>query len=261
MINNKGFTTVEVLVCFVIVSIVMMSLFSTISSFNEKRIQESYRAKVYEFKNEVTNVIQEDFVRKGLQYVKITEEGSPGTADGKTYTVDLILGDGTQKQLVVYQRYTRTNYRASGSYNVDDEFYINYGTYGQLIRYDLPDLGSTPGFYFEDGDGVGHFEVADARGKCHNAANGVETCRISQDFQINNVLIYVTNEADLDATGSHVLNIYIGFYHPNLGTKYAIDIVAPIDYHASVADKSKSFPIGTSSKTSTSQVYYPDPDA
>ena len=46
--NNKGFTTVEVLACFVIVSIIMMSLFSTISAFNEKKIQESYRSRVYQ---------------------------------------------------------------------------------------------------------------------------------------------------------------------------------------------------------------------
>ncbi len=45
--NQKGFTTVEVLVCFVIVSVVMMSLFSTISAFNDKKTQESTRSILY----------------------------------------------------------------------------------------------------------------------------------------------------------------------------------------------------------------------
>ena len=63
--------------------------------------------------------------------------------------------------------------------------------------------------------------------------NKVETT--AKDLSINNVLIGISEE--------NVLSIYIGFYHPELGTRYAINIVAPINYkttEADVADKFKT---------------------
>ena len=37
MLNNKGVTTIEVLICFVLVTIISTSLFSTVSMFNDNR--------------------------------------------------------------------------------------------------------------------------------------------------------------------------------------------------------------------------------
>ena len=229
-------------------------LFSTISAFNEKKIQESYRAKVYEFKNEITNIIQEDMVKRGLQFVKISETGSPG-GDGKKYTVDLTFGDGTQKKLVIFQRFTRTSYRASGNVGEDDRFYIDYGLPTALVRYELPDLGSTSGYFYTTNSGghmIDHFSVADDHGNCFDTSNNPVTCRVAKDFQINNVEVYVSNEADLDAE-AHIFHLYIGFYHPNLETKYAINIVVPINYYAGVVDQSNrlysSFSVPANSST------------
>ena len=242
--NNKGFTTVEVLVCFVIVSVVMMSLFSTISSFNEKKIQESYRARVYEFKNGITNMIQEDLIKRGLTYAKIEEsKTTPGDDVGKTYTINMSFKDGTNKKLVVHQRFSKTAYRVQGT-NQDDDFYIDYGEEGDMIRYELPNLGENKGYY-DTANLV--YVPADDNGICYRDKNktAVTTCLISKTFQINNIAISITNEADPDVE-SHVLNIYVGFYHPNLGTKYAINIVAPIDYQSSSADKTNPFPTASS---------------
>ena len=41
------------------------------------------------------------------------------------------------------------------------------------------------------------------------------------DLRINNVDINKDN---------NILTIYIGFYHPDLGTRYGINIVCPINY-------------------------------
>lgn len=255
--NQKGFTTVEVLVCFVIVSVVMMSLFSTISSFNEKKIQESYRARVYEFKNMVTNTIQEDFIKRGLTYAKITDNGlPPGDINGKQYTVDVTFKDGTSKVLIVHQRFTKTAYRVEGNPGQDDEFYIEYGPVNDKMRYELPNLGENRGV-FSTTDNTYYPE--ETNGKCYTGINrsGTETsCLINKNFQINNIAINITNEADPEVE-SHVLNIYIGFYHPNLGTKYAINIVAPIDYQSSSVDQTGRFPVTSSDKNSTTAVYYP----
>ena len=40
-LNNKGITTVEVIICFVLVIVITSSMYSIITSFNEKRIVES----------------------------------------------------------------------------------------------------------------------------------------------------------------------------------------------------------------------------
>lgn len=255
MKNNKGFTTVEVLVCFVVVSIVMMSLFSTISSFNEKKIQESYRSRIYEFKNTITNMIQEDLIKRGLSYARVEESvTTPGDDVGKTYRVWMTFKDGTSKKLVVHQRFSKTAYRIQGT-NQDDDFYIEYGAEDDMIRYELPDLGETKGYY-DEANLV--YVPADENNICYKDRNKTQTttCLISKTLQINNIAISITNEADPDVE-SHVLNIYIGFYHPNLGTKYAINIVCPIDYQSSSADKTSPFPTTTTSPNSNSQIYYP----
>ncbi len=45
--------------------------------------------------------------------------------------------------------------------------------------------------------------------------------RKEEDFRINNIDINTNNQ---------LLTIYIGFYHPNFSTRYAIDIVCPINF-------------------------------
>lgn len=251
--NTKGFTTVEVLVCFVIVSIVMMTMFSTISSFNDKRIQESNRAKIYEFKNEVTNVIQEDIVKRGILFVNITTSGSlvpqAGVPIGKTYSMDITFGDGTQKTLEVYQRFTKTEYRVQGTPDESDSFAIYYGPSNNMIEYELPNLGSTSGSYVGS-----EFKAADLTGSCDGE------CKTALDLQINNVEMYVTDEADPEVKG-HVLVIYIGFYHPEFGTKYAIDIVAPMNYQASLVESGDKFATNDSTQYSNNSIYYPDPES
>lgn len=244
-LNNKGMTIIEVLVCFVIVSVVMMSLFSTISAFNEKRIQESYRAKLYSFKNEWTSKIQEDFIKKGLSFAKISKEYGPG---GVTYVVDCTLKTGEKRQLRVYQRYTLTSKKIDGNGTINDRFYLEYGDPEKALYHEeLPDLGRT-NWVCEDDDGtinISKCKIGKTKNDsawCTNPDTGSsvkEPC-FSYDFQINNVEINITNEAEQSST-DHVLNIYIGFYHPNFGTKYGIDVICPIDYQGSNSDTSTYF--------------------
>ena len=263
-LNTKGFTTVEVLICFVIVSVVMMSMFSTISAFNEKKNAEANRAKIYEFKNNVTNVIQEDLIKKGLVSAKIQvendvypNEGDSGAAFlGMRYTLDLTLRDGDRKRLIVFRRYVKTNYRINGKSEGNDIFFLRYGTVDlngnpiEMIQYDLPDLGSEEGFYA----GTYGFLSADDGGVCHDFVGTVKPCQTIQLLQINNVSIGITNEADVDVSG-HVLYIYIGFYHPDFGTKYAINITSPVDFQSSQSNSSATFPTTSSNSNSTSSIY------
>jgi hypothetical protein len=239
-LNQKGFTVVEVLLTFVLLSVVMVSLFSTISAFNEKRIQESYRARVYQYKNSVVNRIQADFIQKGLSKVVITRTGSSNASTGVTHTVECTLKDGTERILVVHQRFTKTSFRFDGNADRSDDFYIDYGTRDEMIREEFPNLGEMKG---EFETSVHAFVENEHSTRCKRDDGSAEMgpC-IQKDFQINNVAISVSNEGDLNVE-SHVLNIYIGFYSPDLGTKYAINIIAPIDYQKN-NNSPVRFPVG-----------------
>lgn len=189
-LNSKGMTTVEVILCFVLVSIMSVSMFSTISSYNEKRILEDHKAKVIDYKNILTKEIQMDFIRNGIAQVT-TNEMTIANDSMITYTLIVKLNNGESRTLVVKKRTAKSDYHLGGTEGVDDYYSILYGKTDDLVEYPLPNLGS--------------FEVEG---------------RTIQNLSINDVIIEVEN---------HILKIYIGFYHPDLGNRYAIDIVSPIN--------------------------------
>lgn len=194
-LNNKGMTVVEVLICFILVSIIAMSLFSTISSYNQLRILEGYKSKIYSYKNELTKVIQDDFILRGL--VQATYTRKTTTDELVTHQVDCVLKDGEMRRLLI-KRQPKTN-----------TFVIQYGvidgteTAVSLVEYPLPNLGQS-----KNPEGT-----------------------LVNDLTINNVLISITTKDD-----TNVLSIYIGFYHPELSTRYGVNIIAPIDFPSTTSD-------------------------
>ena len=62
-LNNKGITTIEVIISFVLVVIISASLFTTISAYNAKRLTESYKSQIYTYKNQLTKIIQDDLIK------------------------------------------------------------------------------------------------------------------------------------------------------------------------------------------------------
>ena len=222
-LNNKGITIVEVLVCFVLVVIVAMSLFSTISAYNDKRMTENYKTRIYSYKNLLTKDIQDDFITIGLTNAKYTRKVDNSTKK-VTHTVDCNLADGTKRKLVVTQRFTQSIAHPEGNPTLDDEFIVKYGDPDrEMENYELPDLGSS-------------YVKTNASGKVVSCNSRTETgCREQKDLSINNILIEVTQD--------YVLSIYIGFYHPELSTRYGINIVAPIDFTSKLSDMSSGLDI------------------
>ena len=232
MLNNKGVTTVEVLICFVLVTIIATSLFSTVSMFNEKRIEENNKAKILIYSNTLTRVIQKDFITYGLASAKIEETNDAGT---RNYRVDCVLKNGEKRILKIKQSFTRSNlHLETENANYDDSFMIEYGTPDKMIKYPIPDLGEVVGKY---SDSMKTFVPCEPV---------TDDCRVLKDLQINNIIINISNELTSDDIGSHVLNIYIGFYHPELGNRYAINIVSPIDYPIIMSNRSGFFDFGFS---------------
>lgn len=212
-LNNKGITTIEVLISFVLIAIIANSLYSTISAYNDRRIIENYKSEVLTYKNTITKTIQDDFIKIGLSSVNYNKTyGDYSTI----YQVDCSLKDGTARRLIITQKYTKSDTHPNGDPYNDDYFMIEYGQpdltkenaddqNANLIEYPIPDIGSYAA-------------------KFENEKTG----KNAMDLVISNVLIDLGNNSS--TKNNNVLSIYIGFYHPELSTRYSINIVSPINY-------------------------------
>lgn len=222
-LNNKGITIIEVLLCFVLLVVISMSLFSTISAYNEKRLTENYKTKIYNYKNLLTKDMQDDFITIGLTHAKYTKKVDDETKT-ISYQVDCNLSDGTNRVLIITQRFTKSNNHPEGNSTMDDEFTIKYGNPDrEITNYEFPNLGSS---YIKENES-GKMVL------CNNKSD--PDCHEQKDLSINNVLV--------DITDNNVLSIYIGFYHPELSTKYGINIVAPMDFTTKLSDMSAGLDI------------------
>ncbi len=201
-LNNKGVTTIEILISFVLLAIIVVSLYGSVESYKNKQNIESNKNQIMTYKNLLTKEIQDDLIMKGL--IDVTVKHQPFVAvpiTPETYTVDFSFKDGTKSQLIV-KRVLANDYGVEGSgactSGRNDYFSISYGplkpdlTY-DLTEYELPDLGSG-----ENNEGC---KVLDLR---------------MSDININ--------------TDNDILTIDIRFYHPDFSTKYGIDIACPINF-------------------------------
>lgn len=190
-LNQKGMTTIELILSFVLVTIVTVSMYDTISTFNSKRLEEESKAKVFTYKNTLTKAIQDDLVKIGLYSVEVNNSPSSTAYEE---TAIFRLKDGTSRTLVIH---------ASKFEQEDDEFIVSYGTEGDMINYDIPDLGSY-----------------ESNGK------QVKSLRIKP------------KESEFITSTNNTLKIVIVFSQPDLQeNKYYIKIVCPINYVSSGSDE------------------------
>lgn len=190
-LNNKGMTTVEILVSFVLVVIISVSLYSVVSTYINKQHVESYKDKITTYKNLLTKEIQDDLIKKGLIAASVKKSNND-----KNTELTMTFKDGSSKVLLVYQQLSK-GYDGTGEKVQDDEFSIAYGEKksGEVdfTSYTLPDLGSNEN---EAGEKV-------------------------YDLRIHKVDINTDN---------NILTIKIDFYHPDFSNRYGIDIVCPINF-------------------------------
>ena len=196
-LNNKGVTTIEILISFVLLAIIVVSLYGSVESYKNKQNIESEKNQMMTYKNLLTKEIQDDLIMKGL--IDVTVKHQPFVAvpiTPETYTVDFSFRDGTKSQLIV-KRVLANDYGVEGSGDCTSErkdyFSISYGPEDDLTEYELPDLGS---------------------GKNN------EGCKVL-DLRMSDININTDND---------ILTIDIRFYHPDFSTKYGIDIACPINF-------------------------------
>lgn len=217
-LNNKGMTAVEILVTFVIMVVIVVSMYDSIMNLKNKETVASYRNSLVTYKNLLTKEIQDDLIKVGLIAARIDVLKEGGVDVG--YKIFLTLRDGSKRVLeikqvigchvvedipvedcsesncsMVYHECTKLGIPANRS----DDFRISYGPEGNVVEYPLPNLGSSEVMYGTDSS----------------------TKHKIYDLRINEVNVSISND---------ILSIYVGLYHYDLGTQYSIDIVSPINY-------------------------------
>ncbi len=190
-LNNKGLTVVEILVCFSIVVVIVMSMFKVVNNQKSKQEIESTKNSMLTYKNETTKTIEEDIIDgggvTGATYEELTND------KGTTYTIKYTLNTGKKRRLKIYQS-------SECDENSDD----------------TKDIES------EDDSGVTD---------CHkkNYIEFYKNNEIDDKFEIPDIYTLRFNDVQI-LNQNNYLKIYVGFRHNDLGNKYsALDIVIPIN--------------------------------
>lgn len=214
-LNNKGMTTVEILISFVLVALISTSLYTTISNYNRKMDREAFKLEINKYKNILTKEIQDDIIKGGLISAQIKEfHSSNATQPDDIYVVDLELKDHSVKRLAVRRRLAELYIKDASDTNsskIDDYFMIYYGK---------PSVAYASINNSNYKNGLEEFPIPDVGYGENDQTCGSRNCRV-KDLRLTNVILKNENQ---------VLSIFLGFQHIDEGTKYAINIVSPINY-------------------------------
>lgn len=116
MLNKKGITSVELLVCFIIISAIVVSMYNLILNYRNREQIEEINNEVITFSNNIQEVIQSDLIMGHL-----TEVSNVGI-DG--YTATLAFNNPNE-------------YTTTISINPNTGV-ISYGKTGDVIDYEIP---------------------------------------------------------------------------------------------------------------------------
>ena len=146
-LNNKGLTVVEILVCFSIVVVIVMSMFKVVNNQKANQEIESTKNSMLTYKNEVTKTIEEDIIDgSGVKSCTINEDTS---GNYNIYTLYYTLMDNSQRKLIITQysdcdENSKVEDVESESDAVSDCKYNNYIEFykGSIIedKFEIPDV-------------------------------------------------------------------------------------------------------------------------
>lgn len=202
-LNNKGMTAIEILVTFLIIAVIVVSLYDGIVALKDKETISSYKLSLVTYRDLLTKDIQDDLIKIGLAGAEISSMNG-----GTGYRVTFTLRDGSKRVLEVKQVFgcnaadtgeeDELCVKAGIAKDASDSFSISYGLPGDVVEYPLPDLGN------------------EAISNLHSSGtHTISALRI--------------NEVDI-STANRVFSLRVTLHHPDLGSRYSIDIVSPINY-------------------------------
>ena len=62
-LNNKGMTLIEIIVCFVIVVVIVLSMLKVVNNYKDKQDIESYKSAIFTYKNTLTKTVWDDIIK------------------------------------------------------------------------------------------------------------------------------------------------------------------------------------------------------
>lgn len=133
-LNNKGMTIVEILVCFVLTVIVLVSMYTSVSVYSNKRSVESNRQQILTFKNTVTKDIMGDLTKYGVSNVDVKQEKIDDADDeangADMYTVEFTLAKSSETRRLVIKRRMAYDANSLGYNNTITHTYIFFNLDG-----------------------------------------------------------------------------------------------------------------------------------
>ena len=145
MLNNKGFTVIELIMSFVFTSILALSLFAVVLNYRNRQMDESIKTDLLAFKSQLIIDVQKDIQMKGLHHIDYCEEENPVThvlnRVGRCIVLHFNDNPSTSKEFRIREDTSQDSLdHPDGS---SDKFYysIPYIVYGG-IRYDIPDAAN-----------------------------------------------------------------------------------------------------------------------
>ena len=118
MLNKKGITSVELLVCFIIVSTIVVSMYNLILNYRNREQIEEVNNEVVAFSNNLQEVIQSDLVMGHLVSV------SNVSVDGYSATLTFDSPNNYTTTITIKP----------------NEGVISYGKSGDIIDYEIPGI-------------------------------------------------------------------------------------------------------------------------
>lgn len=200
-LNNKGMTLIELLVCFIIVSAIVVSMFNVIMNYTTDEQTEVVRNDITNYKNVITRIIQKDIINNGLSSVSLDSFGKNGNNDCYTFTLNFNKAFienplSKSKKLTVCTNTTV----ADGNYIIYQE--VNTGKTLQDSKYPLLDSLSS-------------------------SSNSSTPLYFSS---VDTNLIKKSDSTDMNSEGLAVFMLDIGINHSEIGSDYHIKIIAPLNY-------------------------------
>lgn len=199
-LNNKGMTLIELLVCFVIVSAIIVSMFNVIMSYKTEEQTESIRSDIIAYKNSITKMIQRDIIQYELKEVDLQIANNSDRTTTYRFTLHFnkpiiqTQVDDPKKNLEIL---ISENDKTEAGYIIYDE--KNTKEQLQPSKYTLSNI---------------------------SPSGNNQALR----FTSVNSSIFLNGATTGSTQGAAAFNLDIGITHSELGGDYHINIVAPLNY-------------------------------
>lgn len=95
-LNSKGITIIEIIICFSIVCVIVISMFKVVNNYKVKQEIESDRSEIIKYKNTVTKTIMDTFINNNDNFrIEIMEEvneveNDPESGKNINYSVNTV---------------------------------------------------------------------------------------------------------------------------------------------------------------------------